>query len=486
MTSWILRVFFLASLVDSGQAGRIKHVKKHGTATGPDILPSGNVIWDAKKFTTTDNGCQCLTTCSSNFKYHCSARPFCEVDPTCEGSKEHSWLNVREWFHSRNFDYCIFEPDTTYENNDPDVKLKRLTELLWPSSQSLEGLRNLKSGGPEKFEASGKFPSLIGVALGAFGESVSLSFDAIADVFPIKRTKVIHSVGVVGEIQWKSVGEHDFTGIFKGASGLIRLSSAKAPTTGEKGVHNPGAGLKFFRKGRPSANFVAMPSLAGQSCAGKNGNFFNLPFTNHIPYPADNFGLETIARKFWQASFCPLMIGLSDLASPEEGEHGTFPFELSLERSESAPGVEVDCEDYTNKLTRFADLELDQVLFDVYATSGPGQEKNKIAEIILKDKLRPSKFGDEELFFKHQRKEEDFQLEPQWLEWIQKNNPADKCGMKGVTAIPPSHLGGCGNLKKNAVAPVCNDRGLSAEEMQGCLGSNLAAPDTPDAPDVNM
>jgi len=55
---------------------------------------------------------------------------------------------------------------------------------------------------------------------------------------------------------------------------------------------------------------MAMPSLDGQS----DMNPFSGVFTNHPAYPT-GFALKLVAKKFTQASNCPLMIGLSDCAT---------------------------------------------------------------------------------------------------------------------------------------------------------------------------
>ena len=41
------------------------------------------------------------------------------------------------------------------------------------------------------------------------------------------RKKIIHSVGVVGRVEWRDLGGHPYTGVFKGARhGIVRLSHA--------------------------------------------------------------------------------------------------------------------------------------------------------------------------------------------------------------------------------------------------------------------
>merc|ERR1712107_338021 len=61
------------------------------------------------------------------------------------------------------------------------------------------------------------------------------------------RAKVIHTVGVVGRVEWRDLGGHDYSGIFKGAQhGLARLSLALEPDTSKLNTA-PGMGLKFLR-----------------------------------------------------------------------------------------------------------------------------------------------------------------------------------------------------------------------------------------------
>ena len=107
-------------------------------------------------------------------------------------------------------------------------------------------------------------------------------------------SKVIHTVGAVGRVEWRDVGGHNYSGIFKGAQhGLARcfpfflvkydlkqhrLSLALEPDT-EKLNTAPGMGLKFLRDGVDSANLVAMYSVDGQ----ESWNFFKNDFSNHIP-----------------------------------------------------------------------------------------------------------------------------------------------------------------------------------------------------------
>ena len=77
------------------------------------------------------------------------------------------------------------------------------------------------------------------------------------------RGKYIHTVGVVGQVEWVNKGGHSYTGIFEGATkGFVRASLAKEPSNTDKNT-TPGIGLKFVRDGVDSANLVAMYSVNG-------------------------------------------------------------------------------------------------------------------------------------------------------------------------------------------------------------------------------
>lgn len=80
------------------------------------------------------------------------------------------------------------------------------------------------------------------------------------------------------QVEWKDLGGHSYSGIFKGATnGYVRLSLAKEPVTTVQETA-PGMGLKFLRDGIDSANLVAMYSVNGQD----SWNFFKNDFTTHI------------------------------------------------------------------------------------------------------------------------------------------------------------------------------------------------------------
>jgi len=359
---------------------------------------------------STLKGCECKGECSTSGLFQCNVAPLCSVKSKDCQSGTAQWSITKGYY-----DYCSFEHYKKYEDlpaaKKKDVVMAHVNED----------------------KVSGEYPAIVKVLTGILGESVMVSFDASADVFPQERKKYIHSVGVTGGIRFDSNGKHAYKGLFEGAEhGILRLSSAKDP----KGVGAaPGMGIKFFRDGRPSANFVAMYSLDGQPCADRD--FFQHDWSNHIAL-TDNFGLKIIAAKFWQASYCPLMVGLSDLVTSANGTQGEFPFKLSFS---SLVKSDCDCNDYAECLQKLiTHLPVGTKLFEVRAQEAPNAPEEIIGHITITDAMTTSKFGDEELFFKHQHMEDDYALRTDWLAKIDRKT---QCGMSCTGTKAPTIDQGC-------------------------------------------
>lgn len=349
----------------------------------------------------------------------------CNVAPVCSVASKDCSNGTAEWSVTKGFyDYCTFPPDMKYE------------ELKAAQKKSIVMAHVVKD------RRSGTYPNPVSILTGILGESVMMSFDASADVFPQSRSKYIHSVGVTGGIRFDSNGRHPYKGLFEGAEhGVLRLSSAKDPSSGGTA---PGMGIKFFRDGRPSANFVAMYSLDGQPCS--DTDFFQHDWNNHIAL-TDNFGLKIIAAKFWQASYCPLMVGLSDLARSADGQQNAFPFKLNFH---SLVKSDCECKDYEKCLQNLiTNLPVGKELFEVRAQAEPSAQEELIGTITVTDAFTTSKFGDEDLFFKHQHMEEDYELQPNWLSAIDRKA---QCGMGCTGLKPPPISKGCSSPFNSTVS----------------------------------
>lgn len=140
------------------------------------------------------------------------------------------------------------------------------------------------------------------------------------------RKRTIHGLGAVAKIQWASVGDHPYTGLFKGGNaGFVRFSTGGPPGA----LMIPGVGIKFLRDDTDSGNFVAMKDIVGQT----SKDFFLNDFETHLP-PPKGFVQIVGAIKFTSASNKIQTIGLSDFASyTQEGAREypvVFPFKLRL------------------------------------------------------------------------------------------------------------------------------------------------------------
>ena len=285
--------------------------------------------------------------------------------------------------------------------------------------------------------------------IGLFTESMCSTFRSQGDELPWERnlvwSKYIHTVGAVGQVVWRSVGDHPYTGIFQGASkGIVRFSLAVEPSPSSNNT-TPGLGLKFLRDGMDSANLVAMHSVDGQD----SWNFFNNNFSNHIPQPGFSaFILGMI--KFSKASNHVQQVGLSDLAL--YGKDGVlvsapkFPYRLNFRPT----GKFQFSDSYVHPVTHdLATIPAGSTLYQVWALDQPpqlgGQERH-IADLVLVSDIITSMWGDTSLFFRHQDMAEDLEIHPEWREFL------DTFGLD---------LGGC---------PVQRSLGQAAQSQEQCNG----------------
>jgi len=342
------------------------------SAGGAAGLSADAKIWGFTEY-TTKLGCECESECETSALFDCDSAMVCTVkDKNCAKGTA-SWSITKGYY-----DYCAFPEYKTYDSLPASKKAAMIQERLDADTKS------------------GSYPSGASLA-GVFTESVRVSFDASSDVFPqANRKKYIHSVGTVSAVKFVKTGG-SYTGLFEGADhGLVRFSAATAPTP--KDGFPPGLGMKLFRDGLPSANFMAMPGLDNQACS--VGNFFAQNFTNHL-HGGDGFAKKLLAAKFWQASYCPKVVGLSDLAAyTQDGkrvEKPEFPFHLNLVPSKGVD-VQVPCDDYQQGLRNFAsNLKPGTRLFDAYTQATPTSEYELIGYYEVTGSFSTTKFGDDAL-----------------------------------------------------------------------------------------
>ncbi len=229
---------------------------------------------------------------------------------------------------------------------------------------------------------------------------IKQTMDHVGDDMPIEHdAKLIHAIGSVAEVELVSVPSK-YTGLYKGARGLARFSLAIKP-----GSFTPGMGLKLFVDGKPSANVLAMQTVAGQ---GDDTNFFAHEFSNIIPL-APSGPLQLLEGLFKLAVEKTNMLSVAPLARVEGGGTSVAapvaPCQLyftptaathALISSRSANDFRVD-------LARAAQ---GTSLYDVSGTDTCGETRPeariRIGVLQTTSEMIPSEYGDAALFFKHE------------------------------------------------------------------------------------
>jgi len=247
--------------------------------------------------------------------------------------------------------------------------------------------------------------------------------DVESDEVPEGWKKAIHPVGVVAKVQFVAEQDTPFTGLFRGAEcGLIRLSLTDDPE--DRGVA-PGLGLKLFVDGQSSQNFSALVSLDGQ---GQNYNFFAHEFSNIIPR-SKNLGPRLVNWLFRQVSRHPTRLYLKGLA--ERGQQGRFepvprfPYRIYLSPTQA---VQFDEKPKRDVRMDLIGIPPGTILFDVFAvvpeegdshdmysdesaskeaafaaSSEYRKRARRIGRIVTTSEFVSSEYGNERLFFRHQR-----------------------------------------------------------------------------------
>jgi len=242
-----------------------------------------------------------------------------------------------------------------------------------------------------------------------FFSDLWVSFNEQGDVLPDGRKKLIHTVGLVAQATFvPNLENNPYTGIFRGSqNAFIRFSVAKQLDTskttaaGALGNFAPGIALKFLRDGVASANLVAMFSTSGQS----SWNPFKNDFTNSFSLDANPDVLQkALAAKFSSVTNSVATVGLLDLASYDEKGNSIkeprFPFKLIFRPTAQVNKLFPDdySDSYTNQLKT---IPSGTTVYEVYAIDQPGCNETKIGAIRINSNFKTSRFGDEQMFFRH-------------------------------------------------------------------------------------
>jgi len=223
---------------------------------------------------------------------------------------------------------------------------------------------------------------------------------------------------------------------------ILRLSSAMKPpslgvqskwaraalyATGEKirkAKLFPCAALKVFRSDNmPSGNLLFGGSKVGQREHDYFAHCLCTSMTEQMPR-----GVRPFVRKFWTYSDYPLSLGVSDFCRPSQEDAGyCFPFAVILcprtDGSHHAPDSPLTNNDtfedsFDEFLDRAQHIPPGTVLYDVFACPEPqdvpdSSKLQRIGRITTASEMIQSSSTDG-LFFRHQKKEQDYALRPSW------------------------------------------------------------------------
>lgn len=256
---------------------------------------------------------------------------------------------------------------------------------------------------------------------GLFTESMSPTFDQAGDEMAPgmlwgTRAKYIHTIGNVATVKFVSSQQHPFSGMWKGADyGVVRLSlAAKASKTNTA----PGMGLKFLIDGMDSSNLVAMFSVDGQeSC-----NFFQNTFTNHIK-DSKQTALAIVATKFSSVTSYVEEVGLSNFGKNTQNgaPEASLVFPFLIEFVPTGQLSTTQCSD--GIFAELSGIPSGSLIYNVFGWNAPqelGGERFNMGELITTSALTTTKWGDEHLFYRHQRMDEDLVYHPEWEPYVLK------------------------------------------------------------------
>ena len=287
----------------------------------------------------------------------------------------------------------------------------------WPAKAKQDNL--WVNGAMRTQYAEGQLPAIPPVNVGGLISSVLWKkVQTKSDVAPAGYEKAMHPNGVMAKVKFTTVAGHPYTGLFQGAeNGLLRLSVAGDPA---KNGFQPGLAWKAFVDGKPSQNVSALYTLSGQ---GSNHNFFANELSQFVlPETNDTLGTTLL---FSLVSLKPTLLRVDDMAevtlTGQAVSSVKSPTQIYfVPKPELRNVFSTSAHDFRNDLVTLA---AGTKLYDVYATSMEiktsilpstnrsyaQQRRNsavKIGEMELTSPFIASSFGDNGVFFKHQRSED--------------------------------------------------------------------------------
>jgi hypothetical protein len=211
----------------------------------------------------------------------------------------------------------------------------------------------------------------------------------------------------------------------------------------------PGVALKVFRSGsETSGNALFLGCKVGQTEDDFFAHCVCTQMTERMPRT-----LKPFVKPFWKYSDYPLSLGMSDFCKvnaegiPATIKEHNFPYALvlspySTSHEKSAATTTTTTATHSNSfLDDMLAVPAGTVLYDVFASPDPlsvadGRKLQRIGRIVTTSEMIQSP-PDDGLFFRHQKKDEDYLLRPHW-----KHDLATKVILKDGTKGTVANLAG--------------------------------------------
>ena len=193
----------------------------------------------------------------------------------------------------------------------------------------------------------------------------------------------------------------------------------------------PAVAIKVMRSHRPSANLLCLGSKVGQP----EDDFFahcqSTQITSKMPTT-----FKPILKIFQRYSDYPLGLGLSDLCQSDDDDTATnFPFCLTLKPTVTGASPPLPPPVVTTNhgeapppppssfIQQILQIPPNSTIYDLYASPTPesvddASQLQRIGRLVTTSEFIPSP-GNDGLFFRHQKKDEDLDLRPQWRSTLQ-------------------------------------------------------------------
>jgi hypothetical protein len=111
-----------------------------------------------------------------------------------------------------------------------------------------------------------------------------------------------------------------------------------------------------------------------------------------------------------------------------------MPFSISFEPHSDVFGLfpkDLQNDDYMGYVNQLESVPANSGLYKIYAMDKSelaGGKEQLIGTLVLDGKLTASKWGDESLFFRHQKMDDDVKYHPEWFQYLEKYSDAGKGG----------------------------------------------------------